>query len=79
MRSIGTTRKKDGVTAQVLRTDRILYEVEQAGGDVRRSCDLFGLGIETALRYSATIPEPPATEPQHPVNADSAATSRSER
>jgi hypothetical protein len=26
------------VTAQALRTDRILYEVEQTGGDVRRIC-----------------------------------------
>lgn len=42
--------KKAGVTAQALRTDRILYEVEQTGGDVRRICDLFGIGIDTALR-----------------------------
>ncbi|GAB3769323.1 hypothetical protein GCM10028864_68800 [Microlunatus parietis] len=44
--------KKAGVTAQALRTDRILYEVEQTGGDVRRICDLFGIGIDTALRYA---------------------------
>lgn len=58
--------KKAGVTAQALRTDRILYEVEQTGGDVRRICDLFGIGIETALRYSHT-----ATGPQN-ITADSA-------
>ena len=50
--------KKAGVTAQALRTDRILYEVEQTSGDVRRICDLFGIAIETALRYSATILAP---------------------
>lgn len=58
--------KKAGVTAQALRADRILYEVEQTGGDVRRICDLFGIGIETALRYSHT-----ATGPQN-ITADSA-------
>lgn len=47
--------KKAGVTAQTLRTDRILYEVERTGGDVRRICDLFGISIETALHYSATV------------------------
>lgn len=56
--------KKAGVTAQALRADRILYEVEQTGGDVRRICDLFGIGIETALRYVATNTDPPRT-PRH--------------
>lgn len=46
------------MTAQALRIDRILYEVEQTGGDIRRICDLFGIGIETALRYSSTMREP---------------------
>lgn len=59
--------KKAGVTAQALRTDRILYEVEQTGGDVRRICDLFGIAIETALRYSATILEP--ARPDEPTRA----------
>lgn len=58
--------KKAGVTAQALRTDRILYEVEQTGGDVRRICDLFGISVETALRYSHT-----STGPQN-IMADSA-------
>lgn len=50
--------KKAGVTAQALRADRILYEVEQTGGDVRRICDLFGVSIETALHYTTTMLEP---------------------
>ena len=54
------------MTAQALRTDRILYEVEQTGGDVRRICDLFGISVETALRYSR-----PTTGPQN-IMADSA-------
>ena len=54
------------MTAQALRTDRILYEVEQTGGDVRRICDLFGISVETALRYSHT-----STGPQN-IMADSA-------
>lgn len=52
--------KKAGVTAQALRTDRILYEIEQTGGDVRRVCDLFGINIETAMHYAHTVEEPPA-------------------
>ncbi|WP_461410971.1 hypothetical protein [Georgenia sp.] len=58
--------KKAGVTAQALRTDRILYEVEQTGGDVRRICDLFGVNIDTAMRYSTTHrPDPdPTTLPR---------------
>ena len=60
--------RKAGVTAQALRTDRILYEVEQTGGDVRRVCDLFGIGIETALRYSATILEPPTPGERAPTH-----------
>ena len=53
--------KKAGVTAQALRADRILYEVEQTGGDVRRICDLFGIGIEAALHYARTVTDPPDT------------------
>lgn len=52
--------KKAGVTAQALRTDRILYEVEQTGGDLRRICDLFGISIETALHYAG-----PALDEEH--------------
>ncbi len=53
--------KKAGISAQSLRADRILYEVEQTGGDVRRVCDLFGITIDTALHYARTIADPPNT------------------
>jgi hypothetical protein len=41
-----------------LREDRILQEIHTTGGDVRRICDLFGLSIETALRYALTLAHP---------------------
>ena len=40
---------------QALREDRILQEIIATDGDVRRICDLFGLSINAALRYSATV------------------------
>ncbi len=40
---------------QTLREDRILDEVRATGGDVRRICELFGLSVEGALRYTSTI------------------------
>ncbi|MDR2974408.1 MAG: hypothetical protein LBV00_06810 [Propionibacteriaceae bacterium] len=50
--------KKAGLNPQSLRTDRILQEIHATGGDVRRICDLFGIGIEAASRYAATIGHP---------------------
>lgn len=55
--------KTAGVTAQALRTDRILYEVEHTGGDVRRICDLFSVNIETALRYNVAHQPTPVVQP----------------
>jgi integrase len=43
---------------QAIRSDRILHEAAASGGDPRRLCDLFGLGIQQALRYTNTIREP---------------------
>ena len=43
---------------QALREDRILQEIHATGGDVRRICDLFGLNIETAMRYALTLGHP---------------------
>ena len=40
---------------QTLREDRILDEVRATGGDVRRICELFGLSVEGALRYTSTM------------------------
>ena len=48
--------------AQALRQDRILHEAISTEGDSRRLCDLFGLGIQQASRYTDAIAEP-ATPP----------------
>jgi hypothetical protein len=47
-----------GTAARDIRTDRILDEVHATGGDVRRICDLFGLSVAGALRYTSTIGHP---------------------
>lgn len=47
-----------GLPARDLRTDRILDEVHASGGDVRRICDLFGLSVKAALRYTAVLGPP---------------------
>jgi hypothetical protein len=43
---------------QALREDRILQEIHATGGDVRRICDLFGLTVESAMRYALTLAHP---------------------
>jgi hypothetical protein len=48
------------IGAQQLREDRILDEVNATGGDVRIICELFGLSVGGAMRYTTTI------EPQLP-------------
>jgi hypothetical protein len=50
--------KNSGFRPQALREDRILHEIRAAGGDVRRLCDLFGLSVEGATRYMATVEHP---------------------
>lgn len=49
---------KAGLNPQSLRTDRILAEIHATDGDVRRICDLFGIGIDAAMRYAATLGHP---------------------
>jgi integrase len=44
-----------GVAARTLREDRILDEVHATGGDLRRVHDFFGLSIQAAGRYVATL------------------------
>ncbi|MEU1690010.1 hypothetical protein ABZ590_00035 [Streptomyces hirsutus] len=44
-----------GMPARRFREDRLLHEVEATGGDPRRICDLFGLAVGAALRYTATV------------------------
>lgn len=43
---------------QALREDRILAEAHASGGDVRRLCDLFGMSVEGASRYTVTQASP---------------------
>ena len=47
-----------GISAQAIREDRILNEAHATGGDVRRLIDLFGLSVEGAQRYAATVDHP---------------------
>jgi hypothetical protein len=49
---------------RALRTDRILHEAHATGGDARRLCDLFGLGINAANRYTATVDHPDLVAPK---------------
>jgi hypothetical protein len=41
------------VAGQHIRQDRILAEADATGGDVRALCDMFGISIASAYRYSA--------------------------
>lgn len=50
--------KSMGMTAQKAREDRILHELHASGGDIRRLCDMFGLSIAGASRYSAVLTRP---------------------
>ena len=56
-----------GLSPQALREDRILHECHATGGDVRRICDLFGLTVESALRYAATLGHPDLAETRAPT------------
>ncbi|WP_239341611.1 hypothetical protein [Frankia sp. CiP3] len=47
-----------GLSAQAIREDRILHEAHATRGDVRRLCDLFGLSVAGAQRYTATVDHP---------------------
>lgn len=44
--------------ARALRADRILHEALASSGDTRQLCDMFGLSIQQATRYTDTIAEP---------------------
>ncbi len=44
-----------GTSAQALREDRILDEAHASEGDARRLADLFGLTVNAAQRYTATV------------------------
>ena len=44
-----------GLPSQAVREDRILHEALASGGDVRRLCDMFGLSVKAAERYTAVL------------------------
>ncbi|MBE1579498.1 MULTISPECIES: hypothetical protein [Pseudonocardiaceae] len=47
-----------GLSTQALREDRILHEVHATRGDIRRLCDLFGLSVGGAERYTVVLDPP---------------------
>jgi hypothetical protein len=52
-----------GISAQAIREDRILHEAITTG-DVRRLCDLFGLTVGGAERYTHTLGPPDTDNPR---------------
>jgi integrase len=50
--------KTAGMPVRRIREDRILHEAHASGGDVRRLCDLFGLSIKGAERYTSAPGRP---------------------
>jgi hypothetical protein len=64
---------KLGSSVRAIREDRILDEAHASAGDLRRLCDLFGLSVKAAERYTATLDHSGLTDldgPQAP-DADS--------
>jgi site-specific recombinase XerD len=55
-------RRRLGMIAQAIRQDRILDEAHATGGDVRQLCELFGLSIAGAYRYTSTVDHPGIAE-----------------
>lgn len=49
---------KTGMNPQLPHTDHVLAKIHATGGDIRRVCDLFGIGIEDAIRYVTTLDHP---------------------
>jgi hypothetical protein len=49
---------KLGSSVRAIREDRILDEALASAGDLRRLCDLFGLSVKAAERYTATLDHP---------------------
>jgi hypothetical protein len=54
--------KRLGISPQSIRQDRILDEAHASSGDVRLICDLFGLSVAGAYRYTATVDHPGIAE-----------------
>ncbi len=63
---------KLGMAAAVLREDRILDEAHATGGDIRRLCDLFGISVKAASRYTTTVDHPALAVLPGPATHDTA-------
>ncbi|WP_238592123.1 hypothetical protein [Pseudonocardia sp. EC080625-04] len=50
------------VNARAVREDRILHEVFATAGDLRRICELFGLSVTAAARYTSVLDHPDLAE-----------------
>jgi hypothetical protein len=48
-------RKQLGMSGQLIRLDRIFDEAQTTGGDLRALCDLFGLSVAGAYRYTSVL------------------------
>jgi hypothetical protein len=57
--------KRLGMSGQSIRQDRILDEAHASGGDVRLICDLFGLSVAGAYRYTTTVDHPGISDYVH--------------
>lgn len=51
-------RDQIGFPAETLSEVRILDEVQATGGDIRRICELFDVGVEAALRDTNVLGRP---------------------
>lgn len=71
-----TIGRRIGMSAQRIREDRILDEAQATAGDARRLCDLFGLSISGAQRYTDTLDHPGITEYEHRAVPNTPASSR---
>jgi hypothetical protein len=52
------TNQTAGTSLAAIREDRILHEATATTGDARRVCDLFGINVNAALRYTAATLDP---------------------
>jgi hypothetical protein len=62
-------RQQLGMSGQAIRLDRIFDEAQATGGDIRALCDLFGLSIGGAYRYTSVLDHidyPERTGPREP-------------
>ena len=62
-------RQQLGMSGQRIRLDRIFDEAQATGGDLRALCDLFGLSVAGAYRYTSVLDRvdyPQRAEPREP-------------